>query len=94
MDHLYRCHRLHECPRCFRTFGKKQKLDDHHVKGCKKRDRPKQPAEDGIDEDKLKRLQCKKGLSALDEEGKFVRIYRILFPDVAEVPSPCKAIAL
>jgi hypothetical protein len=87
---------MHVCARCFVSFRTKKKLDAHsrqYVNGCKIRERPDHSTEEGIDEDKEHQLRNREGLSSLDECGKFVRVYQILFADAEVVPSPCKAVA-
>ena len=42
----------------------------------------------GIEERKL--LKSRRGLSELGEVEKWRAIYKVLFPDDGEIPSPCK----
>ncbi|KAI9773229.1 MAG: hypothetical protein M1839_002191 [Geoglossum umbratile] len=87
-EHLTRRHRAPtQCRRCWCTFNNELELQNHvrDAGGCEIR--PEQPIE-GITGEIEKKLRCKKKWSLnLDEEGKWRRIYEILFPG-EPIPSP------
>ena len=45
----------------------------------------------GIDAEMKERLKCRKGIKNATEEAKWEHMYKILFPEAENIPSPCKS---
>lgn len=87
--HLYRYHRIFQCPRCKTLHQTSDELEQHvlAVKGCELNH--DQPAE-GITGNIEKQLKSrKKTHRAQSESERWQEMYMILFP-LEEAPSPCK----
>jgi hypothetical protein len=87
--HLYRYHRIFQCPRCKEPFKYQEALERHflEVKSCELN--LVEPIE-GITDNVEKRLRSRKKTHRDQSEfERWQEIYRILFP-TEEVPSPCK----
>lgn len=92
--HVYRNHKrpIH-CSRCFAIFDTIGLLTEHIRKEppCATQE-PR--AFDGIDDVQMARLRSRKQTSntVLNEEDKWRKMYRIIFPDEdpAKAPSPCE----
>lgn len=94
-EHIYRVHKapIH-CKRCF-TVLKTEKLLELHLRqdpACE----VLRPAREmpGIDSETKDRLKSRQGIQHNSEEKKWARMYKILFPLVQQVPSPCKLILI
>jgi transcription elongation factor Elf1 len=88
--HLYRYHRIFQCPRCKVLEKSANDLEERHtlaVKACELN--LIQPAE-GITGNIEKKLRSrKKTHKGQSETERWQEMYRILFPNEG-VPSPCK----
>ncbi|EPE28709.1 Zn2/Cys6 DNA-binding protein [Glarea lozoyensis ATCC 20868] len=85
--HLYRHHRIFQCPRCKGLFPNKVELDAHFIsiEGCELNTRELQ---EGINDDTEKRLRSrKKAHRDQTEAERWVEIYGVLFPNET-VPTP------
>ncbi|KAI2617149.1 hypothetical protein GGR54DRAFT_608422 [Hypoxylon sp. NC1633] len=90
-EHLYRKHLLpkNRCNRCDQPFGSIAQLMDHQRSDVLCPIMPQ--SHDGINEDQLQMLRSRKrtdGKGPLSEEQKWVKMYSIIFPDDASIPSP------
>lgn len=86
--HLYRHHRIFQCPRCKNLFLNQNVLDEHTLapEGCIPN---RINLAEGITADVEKRLRCrKKTYPHQTEADRWEEIYRMLFNTVT-VPSPC-----
>ncbi|RSM07181.1 hypothetical protein CDV31_008733 [Fusarium ambrosium] len=87
-EHIYRRHKVPiHCDRCFSTFTTEKLLKDHRREAvpCK----VNEPCEMlGIDAEMKERLKCRKGIKNATEEAKWEHMYKILFPDAKNIPSP------
>ncbi|KAJ4312695.1 hypothetical protein N0V84_009801 [Fusarium piperis] len=87
-EHIYRRHKVPvHCDRCFSTFTTEKLLKDHRREAvpCK----VNEPCEMlGIDAEMKERLKCRKGIKNATEEAKWEHMYKILFPDAEDIPSP------
>lgn len=93
-EHIYRCHyKAHKCHRCYTSFESAEDFEAHQRldEPCRKRS-PKH--DDGINQ--AQHNQLKKKPSAMtaktSREACWEEVYRIIFPDANEIPSPCKII--
>jgi hypothetical protein len=79
-----------QCPRCWIVVGNERGLEIHLGSDTPCQKQQRQPV-DGICPRKLKLLKSKKRLTPEPgDEAKWTDIYRILFPGVQPIPSPCK----
>ncbi|KAH6950552.1 hypothetical protein DER45DRAFT_578198 [Fusarium avenaceum] len=96
-EHIFRSHKLpeHQCRRCLEVFEGEVALYDHSRSpdGCKVQTCNSQ--EEGIDagQEKLLHARAKKRKNTEShqkkvEEGRWNEVYRIIFPDEDQVPSP------
>ncbi|KAI8679336.1 hypothetical protein NCS57_00211500 [Fusarium keratoplasticum] len=87
-EHIYRRHKVPiHCDRCFSTFTTEKSLKDHRREAvpCK----VNEPCEMlGIDAEMKERLKCRKGIKNATEEAKWEHMYKILFPEAENIPSP------
>ncbi|KAJ2988879.1 hypothetical protein NUW58_g3751 [Xylaria curta] len=79
-------HRV-KCTRCGQDFKLRSQLSDHQRSEISCPVVP-QSHEGVIGEDQLQMLRSRKGQSALSEEEKWIRMYRVIFPDDDIIPSP------
>lgn len=92
-EHLYRSHKLEiRCPRCCEVFESDKALIQHQRASseCPVRS---EPLGEGFNESQEKRLRSRKrDQEAVNEEDKWRKVYRILFPDDdhTQIPTPCK----
>lgn len=87
--HLYRHHMIYPCQRCKEIFQNQEEVGRHlkEVIGCGLRNIE---VGDGITNEIVEQLKCKKSSYRGESEGeKWQRIYVLLFPS-SEIPSPCK----
>ncbi|KAF4994593.1 hypothetical protein FGRMN_5708 [Fusarium graminum] len=95
-EHIFRSHRLpeHQCRRCLKEFKGEDALSRHSrsAVACKVQARNSQL--EGIDasQEKLLHARAKKSNTGPDqkkiEEERWNEVYRIIFPDESETPSP------
>ncbi|PGH23544.1 hypothetical protein AJ80_02324 [Polytolypa hystricis UAMH7299] len=87
-EHLYRNHLIYDCQRCCAAFRTEEELSNHTKAkpACEPRHRPVNI--DGITNKQEKTLRGKKRKSNLTEPEKWKEMYRIVFPEDAEIPSP------
>ncbi len=89
-DHLYKKHRKPtHCLRCCEKFENESELKDHQQteKSCTAR-QYEEP--DGFDKDQEDRIRSRKDRKNETQENLWTRIYRILFPNDVDIPTPCK----
>lgn len=89
-EHLYRAHaQSTQCPRCYIVLETDADLRNH-IRGAPCPLAEPRPME-GITREQLKILR-KRAAPCRLEEDKWLDVYRLLFPGVAEadLPSPCK----
>ena len=87
--HLYRHHRIFQCPRCKKLFSSQDEMDAHFIvlQGC---DLSSEAAIEGITSNIEKHLRSrKKTYRHQTEENRWAEIYRLLFPG-ENIPSPCE----
>jgi hypothetical protein len=87
--HLYRHHRIFQCPRCKELFSSQDEIDAHFIvlQGC---DLSSEAAMEGITSNIEKHLRSrKKTYRHQTEENRWAEIYRLLFPG-ENIPSPCE----
>lgn len=95
-EHLYRRHMFPKfrCNRCRQDLKSSARLNEHQRADIICQRQSEEPEEEGIDEEKEKLLRARKRKNGksrqMGEEGKWVEIYKILFPHDDPVPSPCK----
>ncbi|GAB1317820.1 hypothetical protein MFIFM68171_08030 [Madurella fahalii] len=92
-EHLYRRHYKIHCQRCKQTFNDARELTDHEMSalGCEVIDID--PPGD-ITTYQEKQLKSRKhGARRQTEEEKWADIYRLLFPDEEQIPSPYPEVA-
>ncbi|KAF8859289.1 hypothetical protein BDZ45DRAFT_725399 [Acephala macrosclerotiorum] len=85
--HLYRYHRIHQCPRCKGIFDSEEDLDAHveATEGCEAK--PDRQVE-GVTGRMMERLRSrKKTYPGQTEADRWREVYQLLFPS-EEVPSP------
>lgn len=77
-----------QCHECLEEFGDSATLEKHHNAPCQ----PKSPLRShGINKNQEKELRSRRMYQkSLDEEEKWRAIYRIIFPDEENIPSPCE----
>ncbi|GKU04515.1 hypothetical protein FLAG1_06064 [Fusarium langsethiae] len=90
-EHIFRRHRAPEfqCARCLTEFEHHSQLDDHRrsTVACEVRDKPSAPLH--VDEGTMQLLkQRKKSSSPLTEKDKWDTVYKIIFPNDTQIPSP------
>lgn len=81
-----------QCENCFEQFESRLVLDEHRQDPCRK----KPPSGSyGINSEQERQLRSRKMYQkSLDEEEKWRAIYKIIFPDEENIPSPCRRLAL
>ena len=92
-EHVYRRHSLRNaCNRCFEFFGDAKALKEHHRSKtpCHLRDKP---PTDVISDEQEEKLRARAKPNAPAGE-KWEDMYRIIFPGVTRVPSPCMFLSL
>jgi hypothetical protein len=79
------------CQRCKATFESRVDLD-LHIGGLKACDPHSREPPEGITPARMQQLKSRKTGKRLNQskEGKWGEIYKVLFPDVVELPDPCK----
>ncbi|KAK8223877.1 hypothetical protein HDK90DRAFT_106652 [Phyllosticta capitalensis] len=89
-EHLYRTHRRPiACPRCCSQFASQGGLDAHIIQPRRCIQALNTPVVDGFGLDQERQLKSKRRMVGVNtEEDKWRAVYRILFPDDIEVPSP------
>ncbi|KAK7542950.1 hypothetical protein IWX47DRAFT_544127 [Phyllosticta citricarpa] len=89
-EHLHRVHRRPTaCPRCYARFESQDGLDTHINQPTRCLEARYHQNIEGFGVDQERQLRCKKRVAGVkSEEEKWRAIYRILFPDDAEIPSP------
>jgi hypothetical protein len=95
-EHLNRVHRIDRCPRCREGFPRGPQLQTHlrQPSACDVRDSIFNDDYDwgqGFDDEQYDELKLR--LRGTENEEKWNRCYRILFPRDSEtcIPSPCKS---
>jgi hypothetical protein len=96
-EHLYRSHRLIHCPRC--NLGLYQQDLIGHLSSkdpCEESSgvsNQKGNSIEGFGEEQEKKLR-KRSQSGQIEDGKWIEVYKILFPkdDHSRIPLPCELI--
>lgn len=89
-EHVFRCHVSDmTCPRCNAPFASQDELEAHHQAEEPCIPRPASRAL-GISRSQADRLRSKKGIAGLNEEGKWAKMYSIIFPHDKRIPSPCQ----
>ena len=90
-EHIYRAHmRPLQCRRCGGGFETKEGLNDHMLapRACETRPHV---ALDGITSEQREELRSRKNSKQFaSEEERWFAVFRLLFSDVKEVPSPCE----
>ncbi|KAF5579405.1 uncharacterized protein FSUBG_13624 [Fusarium subglutinans] len=88
-EHIYRSHKAPiYCKRCFRIVKAEKDLDAHlrQDPACEvvspSREMP------GIDNETKERLKSRRGIQNFSEEEKWKHMYRVLFPNTEDIPSP------
>jgi hypothetical protein len=90
-EHIYRSHKapIH-CKRCFTIVKTEKELDAHlrQEPACEvvnpSREMP------GINNETKERLKSRRGIQNISEEEKWKHMYKVLFPETEDIPSPCK----
>ncbi|KAK6499946.1 hypothetical protein TWF481_010302 [Arthrobotrys musiformis] len=84
-SHLYSHHQW-GCKKCYRNFPTAEAHHEHSHDGCQE---STEIAPVFLSREQITRLKSKKPLSGVDTEGKRWRsIYRLVFPDQENIPSP------
>lgn len=92
-EHLYRRHLLptFKCIRCTEMFKTSEQLSEHGRAEVACEVVQDDANQQGINQDQLTQLRSRKRSRNVDSEhDKWVRIYKILFPDAYLTPSPCE----
>ena len=96
-SHIYKRHaRPHQCPRCWQSFTEESLYQSHQVAEERCTAQAKKPA-DGYSKSQEKELRSKKrNADVRNEQDKWVKVYRILFPedDAGRIPSPCEQLVI
>ncbi|KAF4331857.1 hypothetical protein FBEOM_14367 [Fusarium beomiforme] len=88
-EHIYRSHKapIH-CKRCF-TIVKTEKELDIHLRQEPACEVIYPPIEmPGINNETKERLKSRRGIQNISEEEKWKHMYRVLFPETEDIPSP------
>ncbi|KAF4981681.1 hypothetical protein FZEAL_2568 [Fusarium zealandicum] len=88
-EHIYRYHKVPiHCDRCFSLFKTEKQLKEHRREAvsCLVVNPPRRMP--GIDTEMKERLKCRQGIQNATEETKWQKMYRILFPEEEDIPSP------
>jgi len=93
-EHLYRRHTLpkFKCYRCCQVFLDQSSFSTH-LRAEERCEKGEDQIQDGLDDNQIKRLKSRKktsGTQEMTEHDKWAVMYRIIFPDDVEIPSPCK----
>ena len=89
-EHIYRCHwQPHKCHRCYDAFESAEAFEAHQRQDepCRKRS-PKH--DDGISQAQYFHLKKKPQSTAKTDRERWEEVYRIIFPEAQEMPSPCE----
>ncbi|KAH6876749.1 hypothetical protein B0T10DRAFT_497633 [Thelonectria olida] len=87
--HIYRNHKLPiHCERCFAKFETEEERKEHGRSDipCKVLRPP--PEMLGVDAATNEKLKSRRGIQNATEEKRWERMYKILFPNVQDIPSP------
>lgn len=89
-EHLYRCHVTVSCERCFAPFKSHSELVAHkrQATSCRRMASESSTSEGVICDTKMNELKSRKNLSHHDDREKWMRIWKILFPDSPLPESP------
>jgi hypothetical protein len=94
-QHIYRQHRIPVyCPRCKQNFKDEQSLEEHLTQSLVREVVSKDNVPEGFNAKQEMMLHKKEHKPNESQEQKWIAIYRILFPDDQDIPSPCTFIAL
>lgn len=89
-EHLYKKHRALDtkCPRCLETFDTEDALQDHQrARDACELQQARQPS--GFSKDQERQLRSRKrSPGCMSEEEKWLEVYRILFPQDTDKPTP------
>lgn len=89
-EHLLRRHTLpiFQCERCFVNFETHERFQEHlrQLDLCIRAD---PQAHEGISKFQESQLR-KRGKKTTSDEERWIEMYKILFPEDSEIPSPCK----
>jgi hypothetical protein len=79
--------------RCFEIFKDEATLGQHAQEDvpCQRSTLPPVDTIEGCDKDQEKRLKCRKRKPGETEEDRWAEMYRVLFGNNCEVPTPCKS---
>lgn len=90
-EHLYRTHKQKpNCPRCHDIFASEAEVREH-IKSRTPCEATQGPAVEGFNSLQEKELKSKKRRpGVVSEADKWKQIFKILFPDRVEIPSPRK----
>lgn len=78
--------------RCHEIFKDEATLGEHAQQDvpCQKSSSVPESVIEGCDKDQEKRLKCRKRKPGETEEDRWADMYRVLFGEESEVPTPCK----
>ncbi len=89
-EHIYRCHwEPYKCLRCYNAFQSVGKLEEHQRadEPCRKSNVKN---EEGTITEAQNRLLRKKPSTAKTNNERWEEVYRIVFPEAKDIPSPCR----
>ncbi len=93
-EHIYRRHQMptYRCNRCFVAFGDEEKLREHNRAATQCEVQIAQLDEETIYICQAQATELRKRQRDVQDEDRWVKVFQIIFPDVAidKIPSPCK----